>query len=71
MGEEKDSIKKLEKKISSLENTVETQKNEIAKLGDPANSPRVILRGNQKHPKYQKNKIRVSPVMAAPIPETK
>lgn len=71
MVEDKDIIKKLEKKLSSLENTVETQKHEIEKLSDPASSPRVIQRGNQVHPVYQRNKIQVSPVMEAVIPETK
>lgn len=71
MGEDKDIIKKLEKKISSLENTVETQKNEVAKLSDPANSPRVIMRGNRKYPKYERNSKTVSATLELPKPETK
>lgn len=46
-------------------NTIETQRVESEKKGDPNAKPRVIRRGDQKHPKYQRNKIQI----AATIPK--
>lgn len=63
MGKEKDEKSKLEEKISSQENTIATLKAEAKKHQSGESGPRVIIKGDQKHPKYRRNKIKISPVM--------
>ncbi len=53
--------------IATLKNTIATQKNELDKLGDPNAEPRIIRRGNQKHPKYEKNTIKVAATLPKPV----
>ncbi len=50
----------LQKKVEDQANTIAKLENEIKKLGDTNANPRIIQKGNQRHPKFQKNKIKVS-----------
>lgn len=50
-------IDDLAVKVDNLTLTVETQKNEIAKQNASDMNPRVIRRGNQRHPHFVKNNI--------------
>jgi len=58
-------IDELEKTAETQANTIAKLENEIQKLGDPNKTPKIIQKGTQKHPKYQRNKIQV----AATIPK--
>lgn len=63
MGADKDSsekIKQLEKTAEDQANTIAKLENEIKKLGDPNKNPKIIQKGSQVHPKYQKNKNKIS-----------
>ena len=60
MAGDNSDLKQLQKTSDNQANTIATLKNEIKKLGDSNASPRIIQRGNQVHPKYQKNKIKVA-----------
>lgn len=58
MGNEKSNssqLKDLQKTVEDQANTIARLENEIKKLGDVNASPRIIQRGNQVHPKFQKN----------------
>ena len=46
-------------KIQKLKNENETLKNEVAKNKDPNAKPRTITKGDQVHPVYQKNNIKI------------
>ena len=62
-GENKDSSKKiaeLEKNADEQANTIAKLENDIKKLGDPNKSPKIIQKGNQKHPKYEKNNKKIA-----------
>jgi len=50
----------LEKQLDSQANTIAKLENEIKKLGDPNKSPKIIQKGQQKHPKYQKNNTKIT-----------
>ncbi len=50
-------------KIQDLKNENETLKDEVAKNNDPNAKPRTIKKGNQVHPKYQKNTDKVVAVL--------
>lgn len=69
MGEDNSSkkISELEKTSADQANTIAKLENEIKKIGDPNKTPKIIQRGNQVHPKYEKNKITV----AATLPKEK
>ncbi len=54
MGKE-NSSDKLEKKNAEQANKIATLENEAKKNADPNEGPKVIQKGNQIHPKYQKN----------------
>lgn len=45
--------------LQKLKNENQTLKDEVAKNSDPNAKPRTIKRGNQTHPKYQKNKTKI------------
>ena len=55
----------VKKQLDSQANTIAKLENEIKKLGDPNVTPRIIQKGNQKHPKYQRNDDKI----AATIPK--
>ena len=61
----------LAKQNSELENTVATLQNELKKKGDPNAGPKVIQKGTQLHPKYQRNKTKVAATLPKEIPKTK
>ena len=74
MGDDKDSSKKileLEKANSDNQNTIARLENDIKKLGDSNASPRIIQKGNQKHPKYQRNKKTIAATIPKEEPEKK
>lgn len=74
MGEKEDSSKKiegLEKTSSDQANTIAKLENEIKKLSDPNKTPKIIQRGNQVHPKYQKNTETVAATLPKEVPEEK
>jgi len=52
-------VDKLKKTTEAQANEITFLKNEIKKLGDPNAEPRIIQRGNQVHPKYERNKIKI------------
>ena len=63
MGNEKENSSKsfdLVKRVEDQANTIARLENDIKKLGDVNASPRIIQRGNQKHPKYVSNNIKIS-----------
>lgn len=53
-------FEKLQKQVEDQANTIAKLENEIKKLGDTNATPRIIQKGNQKHPKFVKNKTQVS-----------
>ena len=53
--ENSSDLETLQKTSDDQANTIATLGNEIKKLGDSNASPRIIQRGNQLHPKYEKN----------------
>jgi len=57
MDKDKNSSKNkdLEKTNVEQENTIATLKNELKKTEDPNAGPKVIQKGYQVHPKYEKN----------------
>ncbi len=68
MAKDDDSkIKQLQKTTEQQANTIARLENDIKKLGDTNASPRIIQKGNQVHPKYERNKIKI----AATIPKIK
>ncbi len=74
MGDKEDSSKKiseLEKKSSDQANTIAKLENEIKKLGDPNAEPRIIQKGKQVHPKYQKNSKTIAATIPKEIPTQK
>ena len=72
MGKENTSeIEKLQKTSENQANTIATLKNEIKKLGDPNAEPKIIQKGNQVHPKYQRNKIKVAATIQIENPKPK
>ena len=61
MGTENTSeLKTLQRTSENQANTIARLENDLKKLGDSNASPRIIQRGNQLHPKYQKNTIKVA-----------
>ena len=46
--------------VQKQANEIETLKNEVAKKNDPNAKPRTITKGDQVHPKYQKNNIKIA-----------
>lgn len=74
MGEKEDSSKKiaeLEKAAYNQANTIAKLENEIKKLGDPNAEPRIIQKGKQVHPKYQKNTKTIAATLPKEEPEEK
>jgi len=67
MGKDDDSSKDkdLVKKNAEQENTIATLENEIKKNEDPNAGPKIIQKGAQTHPKYQRNNKKI----AATIPK--
>ena len=62
MGKGKDNsseIEELQKTAEGQANTIAKLENEIKQLGDPNKTPKIIQKGSQKHPKYQRNKIQI------------
>jgi len=60
MGKENSSDDSdLKKTNAEQANTIATLENEKKKLDDPNAGPRIIQKGNQAHPKYQKNKKQI------------
>lgn len=47
-------------KIQKQKNEIETLKQEVAKKNDPNAKPRTITKGDQVHPVYQKNNIKIA-----------
>jgi len=66
MGKDK-TKKNSSDEVQELKNENETLKNEVAKKKDPNAKPRTITKGDQVHPKYRKNTIKI----AATLPKTK
>ncbi len=64
-GEDNSKLETLQKTSENQANTIARLENDIEKLGDANAAPRIIQRGNQIHPKYRKNSIKV----AATIPK--
>ncbi len=64
LKEKSDTVVEQENKIARLEN-------DIKKLGDKNAGPRVIQKGNQKHPEFQKNDIVIPATIPKKKPETK
>ena len=60
MAGDNSELKVLQKTSDNQANTIARLENDLKKLGDSNASPRIIQRGNQVHPKYQKNKIKVA-----------
>lgn len=60
MAGDNSDLKQLQKTSDNQANTIARLENDLKKLGDSNASPRIIQRGNQVHPKYQKNKIKVA-----------
>ena len=63
MGKDKHNsseIEELQKTAEQQANTIAKLENEIKQLGDPNKTPKIIQKGSQKHPKYQRNKIQVT-----------
>jgi hypothetical protein len=72
MAKDEDSSKKiteLQKTSESQANTIARLENEIKKLGDVNSSPRIIQKGKQKHPKYQRNKKTIAATLPKEEPE--
>ena len=46
--------------VQKQANEIETLKNEVAKNNDPNAKPRTITKGDQVHPKYQKNNTKIA-----------
>lgn len=65
MGRDDNSSKNLEKTNSEQANEIATLKNEIKKHEDPNAGPKIIQKGAQLHPKYQRNNVKI----AATIPK--
>lgn len=64
MGKDENSSD-LKKENSEQANKIATLENEIKKTSDPNAGPKIIQKGNQVHPKYQKN----TETVAATIPK--
>ena len=60
MAGDNSDLKQLQKTSDNQANTIARLENDLKKLSDSNASPRIIQRGNQVHPKYQKNKIKVA-----------
>lgn len=74
MGDDKDSSKKiadLQKANSDNQNTIARLENDIKKLGDSNATPRIIQKGNQRHPKYQRNKKTIAATIPKEEPKEK
>lgn len=65
MGRDDNSSKNLEKINSEQANKIATLENEIKKTQDPNAGPKIIQKGAQLHPKYQRNNVKI----AATIPK--
>ncbi len=50
----------LQKTIENQANDIAKLENEVKKISDPNKTPKIIQKGNQRHPKFQKNTIQVS-----------
>ena len=46
--------------VQKQANEIETLKNEVAKNKDPNAKPRTITKGDQVHPVYRKNNIKIA-----------
>lgn len=67
MGTGNSELKDLQKTSDNQANTIAKLENDIKKLGDSNASPRIIQRGNQVHPKYQKNTTKVAATLPKPV----
>jgi len=61
MGDKDSSnkIEELQKTAETQANTIAKLENEIKKISDPNKDPRIIQKGKQTHPKYQRNKEKI------------
>jgi len=68
MGKDNDSSKdnELQKTNADQANTIATLENEVKKLNDPNSGPRIIQKGAQLHPKYQKNSKKIAATLPKP-----
>ena len=71
MGKDNSKVEQSQKTIDEQANTIAKLKNEVKKLGDPNAGPRIIQKGNQVHPKYQRNKIKVAATIQIENPKPK
>ena len=62
MGKDDNSSKdkNLEKTNAEQKNTIATLENELKKTEDPNAGPKVIQKGAQVHPKYEKNNKKIA-----------
>jgi len=61
----------LEKQNANQANTIATLENELEKKSDPNGKPIVIQKGSQLHPKYQRNKIKITATLPKETPKDK
>ena len=59
-------ISELEKASQNQTNTIAKLENEIKKLNDPNAEPRIIQKGSQRHPKYQRNNKKIAATLPKP-----
>lgn len=45
----------LQKKVQDQANDIAKLENEIKKISDPNKTPKIIQKGEQRHPKYERN----------------
>lgn len=53
------TVQDLQQIVEKQENTIARLENEIKKVADPNDSPRIIQKGRQRHPKFQSNNNKI------------
>lgn len=69
MGKDDNSSKNLERTTAEQANKIATLENELKKTQDPNAGPKIIQKGAQLHPKYQRNNKKIAatlPKVTAP-----
>ena len=57
-GDDSSKISGLQKTVDNQANTIAKLENDMKKLGDVNATPRIIQKGNQRHPHFVKNKLK-------------